>query len=108
MDKMENFLKQEVEDFKNGRSPVQNVLKVIDQREKCLAECVEISKKLGDASPEQSEELLQEMDKKLKELRQLGIKTVENVVLWRDQFRSLAMTGSNQKSIKKRKAQNAI
>ena len=84
MDKLEQLLKQEVDDFKQGKAPVQNVLRTIEARERCLKECAELSYKLGNASPDQEEELLDQMDQKLKELRQLGIKTVESVVLWRD------------------------
>ena len=80
------------------------MIKTITAREACLKECVDLSHKLGNASQEQEEELLDQMDTKLRELRQLGIKTVESVVLWRDQFRSLAMIGANQRSLKKKRA----
>ena len=53
MDKLEQLLRQEVEDFKQERAPVINVLRVIDQREACLNECIDLSKKLSDQPVEQ-------------------------------------------------------
>ena len=44
----------------------------------------------------------------MKELRALSIRCVELVVLWRDQFRYLALIGSKQRTIRKRRAQTAI
>ena len=44
----------------------------------------------------------------MKELRAHSIRCVELVVLWRDQFRYLALIGSKQRTIRKRRAQTAI
>ena len=41
-------------------------------------------------------------------MRALSIRCVELVVLWRDQFRYLALIGSKQRTIRKRRAQTAI
>ena len=48
------------------------------------------------------------MDASLKNLRDLSIKAVENIVLWRDAFRYLALIGSKQRTIRKKRAQTAI
>lgn len=44
----------------------------------------------------------------LRDLRALSIRTVELIVLWRDQFRYLALIGSKQRTLRKRRAQTAI
>ena len=53
-------------------------------------------------------EIVDKFEEKLKELRALSIRTVELIVLWRDQFRYLALIGSKQRTLRKRRAQTAI
>ena len=44
----------------------------------------------------------------MRNLRDLSIKAVENVVLWRDAYRNLALMGTKQRNIRKKRAQTAI
>ena len=62
MNEMELLLKQEVSDMEQGKSPVQNVLATIGQREQCLKDIKALAKRLGDTPEDEREELLDEMD----------------------------------------------
>ena len=49
-------------------------------------------------------EMVDKIELMLRDLRALSIRTVELIVLWRDQFRYLALIGSKQRTLRKRRA----
>lgn len=51
---------------------------------------------------------MSEIEQTLLKLRQASIRTVELIVLWRDQFRYFALMTSKQRLARKKKAQKAI
>lgn len=107
MKMMSQIFEKEVEDFQSGQAPILNCISTIQQREKCLGDIFKLNTELS-AGPENESPLVDQIEAKLKELRSLSIRCVELVVLWRDQFRYLALIGSKQRTIRKRRAQTAI
>ena len=88
-------------------------MEVVKQREACLSEIHKLNESLNtndqqQVSEENQNQVLDQIEARLKELRALSIRCVELVVLWRDQFRYLALIGSKQRTIRKRRAQTAI
>lgn len=57
---------------------------------------------------ESKEGKIEELEDKLLKLRSLSIRTVELIVLWRDQFRYFALMTSKQRLARKKRVQQAI
>ena len=107
MKMMAQIFAKEMQDFEQGQSPILNCLVTINRREKCLQEIVDLNKALQAASTqseEQQNQIVDQVEAKLREIRALSIRCVELVVLWRDQFRYLALIGSKQRTIRKKRA----
>ena len=109
MKMMAQFFLKELADFETKQAAVLNCMQVITQREKCLQDIMSLNIELDkvlQATPQQDalERVLEAIEGKLRELRSLAIRAVELIVLWRDQFRYLALIGSKQRTIRKRRA----
>jgi len=83
-------------------------METIRRREECLHALQRLNQSLEHAPEEQQASIVDQVELLLKDLRALSIRVVELVVLWRDQFRYLALIGSKQRTLRKRRAQNAI
>ena len=86
--------------MKCGQAPIIKVVEVIRTREQTLVEIAELSVTYTDKDNEKAKE----MEDLLLSLRSLSIRTVELIVLWRDQFRYLALMSTKMKLQKKRLA----
>lgn len=85
-----------------------NTMEIIKRREECLATILKLNQSYENASEEEQTQIIDQVEQQLKDLRALSIRVVELVVLWRDQFRYLALIGSKQRTLRKRRAQTAI
>ena len=95
MKMMAQIFDKEVQDFENNQAPVINCMETVKSREECLKEIHRLNLSLNDEMSEENQSLqLDQIETKLKDLRALSIRCVELVVLWRDQFRYLALIGS--------------
>lgn len=83
-------------------------MKIVESRETCLQEILSLTQTLESMPEAEQSEILDQIETNMKELRRLSIRCVELVVLWRDQFRYLALIGTKQRAIRKRRAQTAI
>ena len=103
---MHQIFKKELTEFERSEVAIISAMKNIERREEALADIIESSKKLEDSNLNEDEisEIVDKFEIKLKELRALSIRTVELIVLWRDQFRYLALIGSKQRNLRKRRA----
>ena len=83
---MQQIFKKELTEFERGDVAVISVMRNIEKREETLAEIISLSKRLEDANLNEDEinEVVDNIEIKLKELRALSIRTVELIVLWRD------------------------
>lgn len=106
---MQEILAKEVQDFERGEAPVLAVCRMMMQREDLIRRVEEQSGRLQQAVTEdETNTQLGEIETSLRELRTASIRMVELIVLWRDAFRYLAMLGTKQRSIRKKRAQTAI
>ena len=107
---MQQIFKKELTEFERGDITVVSVMKNIQKREEMLAQIIEQSKALENQQFEEGDknDLVDKIELMLRDLRALSIRTVELIVLWRDQFRYLALIGSKQRTLRKRRAQTAI
>lgn len=107
---MQQIFKKELTEFERGDIAVVSVMKNIQKREEMLAQIIEQSKALENQQLEEGDknDLVDKIELMLRDLRALSIRTVELIVLWRDQFRYLALIGSKQRTLRKRRAQTAI
>lgn len=72
-------------------------METVNKREQCLSDIHALNGQLDEShqlSDEEQNAILDKVEVKLRELRALSIRCVELVVLWRDQFRYLALIGS--------------
>ena len=69
-----------------------------------MGEIVSMGSRVDSVGDEELNQTLDSIESKLRDLRHLSIRAVELVVLWRDQFRYLALIGSKQRTIRKRRA----
>ena len=83
---MQQIFKKELTEFERGDVAVISVMRNIEKREEALAEIISLSKQLEDTNLNEDEinEVVDNIETKLKELRALSIRTVELIVLWRD------------------------
>ena len=103
---MQQIFKKELAEFERGDIAVISVMKNIQKREEVLAKIIEQSKTLDDPKLDEGQinDTIDKLELMLRELRALSIRTVELIVLWRDQFRYLALIGSKQRTLRKRRA----
>ena len=82
MKMMAQIFEKEVQDFESQQAPILNCINTINQREECLGQIYNLNAQL-EAVPD-SQEIVDQVEAKLRELRSLSIRCVELVVLWRD------------------------
>ena len=104
MTMMAQVFTKEQQDFEQKLSTVLNCMEVVARREACLGEIVSMGSRVDSVGDEELNQTLDSIESKLRDLRHLSIRAVELVVLWRDQFRYLALIGSKQRTIRKRRA----
>lgn len=101
-----DILTKEVDGLINGSAPIIRVLAAIRSREEQMLLVRKLNKEL---SGENQKDALAKLSSELIKLRQVSIRTVELIVLWRDQLRHLSLIGANaKKSVRKRIAHSAI
>jgi len=83
---MQQIFKKELTEFERGEVAIISVMKIIERREELLADVIESSRQLENTNlnDDETTEIIDKFEIKLKELRQISIRTVELIVLWRD------------------------
>lgn len=91
-----------MQELTNGTAPIMRAMAVIKIREDLLNQILGLSEQYTHA--DNKDVYMQQITTELLRLRQTSIKVVELIVLWRDQLRYLALMGTSQKLLRKRRA----